>query len=96
MTCGTCRFYQPARNPDTGRVLPSQPGECGYEVVMPAMPFSMFVWDTARFGRKVRPSRPMKAHVRPGDGAECECWAAKAKPNAKLASAEVQTALGIE
>ena len=36
--CGNCRHYKPARNPDTGRVLPSKIGACGYEVKWPTLP----------------------------------------------------------
>lgn len=27
-TCGECKWYKPAINPDTNRVQPSQPGRC--------------------------------------------------------------------
>ena len=92
MICGTCHYYQPARNPKTGRLLPSQPGDCRYEVVMPAIPYSMYVWDLARHWSRVRPSL-RKIHVGRDDGANCECWAAKAKPAIK--SAAVQVELGL-
>lgn len=36
--CGNCRHFEPTRNPATGRVLPSQPGRCGYVVPWPTLP----------------------------------------------------------
>ena len=38
--CGHCIHYKPTRNPDTGRVLTSQAGQCTYPVVWPVLPIS--------------------------------------------------------
>jgi len=42
--CKNCKFYNPERNPDTGRVLPSQGGQCKYVVEWPKLPDSMLQW----------------------------------------------------
>lgn len=71
--CGTCIHYQPTRNPDTGRVLPSKAGTCGYPVEWPELPicFRAFwgcpiVW-------------PSRYEVEPGTLAdECAFWKEKA------------------
>lgn len=36
--CGNCKHYKPCRNPDTGRILPSQAGVCAYPVKWPELP----------------------------------------------------------
>ena len=40
MRCGDCRNYEPARNPETGRPLPSQEGGCTFPVTWPKLPKS--------------------------------------------------------
>ena len=38
MRCGDCKHYEPARNPETGRQLPSKQGQCTYPVEWPKLP----------------------------------------------------------
>lgn len=38
MKCENCRWYEPARNPDTGMGLPSKYGKCTYPVTWVALP----------------------------------------------------------
>lgn len=75
--CGTCRHYQPTRNPDTWRVLPSKAGKCGYEVEWPDLPICY--WSTT-YSRLV--SWPEKFPVWPGtDAKDCLFWTeARRKP----------------
>lgn len=40
MPCGTRLHYEPTRNPETGRALPTQGGKCRYPVKWPVMPES--------------------------------------------------------
>ena len=40
MKCGDCQYYEPHRNPATGRQMPSQKGDCIYPVEWPALPKS--------------------------------------------------------
>lgn len=69
--CGTCLTWEPARNPKTGRVLPSEGGECTYMVdwsQMPACYRSRFIGDLA-------PRR----HLMRSESSNCPCW----QPNEK-------------
>ena len=74
--CGDCLHYEPARNPDTGRVLPSHPGNCGFVVVLPALPIAYTLYGPVR--------RLEKNHVRKGTSAAgCPCYSAKDMPQPK-------------
>lgn len=71
--CGTCRHYQPTRNPDTGRVLPSQAGKCTYPVEWPELPicFRAQAWGN-------EPRWPSRNEVWPGKLANgCAFWETK-------------------
>lgn len=61
--CGTCKHYEPTRNKDTGRILPSKPGTCAYPVKWPVLPESY-----CSYGRVDYP-RPQP--VWPGSGFGC-------------------------
>jgi len=45
MRCKECKYFEPKRNPKTGRVLPTQDGRCTYTVVYPVLPKSYLVYD---------------------------------------------------
>lgn len=83
--CGTCRHYQPTRNPDTGRVLTSKAGSCGYEVRWPELPmcYCDSPWNTPRW--------PEKHRVWPGeDATKCAMWEQnKEAPRRKAPKQEV-------
>lgn len=66
MTCGECKHYVPARNPDTNRPLPSQLGHCEYVVVWPKMPKALW--------RFVLPHRE---RVEKDDSRKCTVFTAK-------------------
>ncbi len=81
MTCGNCKHYEPARNPETGRLLPSQAGQCTYQVVWPETPTSYDVMD--KWGRCGSFSPPLPQSVRSDDGSRCKMFEDK-KPVPKL------------
>jgi len=66
--CSDCKWYEPARNPDTGRALPSKDGSCTYVVPWPAIPKSMW-W-----------SNPTRIPVWRADTRPCPTWASKTTP----------------
>lgn len=78
--CGTCRHYDPSRNPETGRIRPSEGGRCWW--VHPAqddpLPSCMRdVWrrgEEPRLGHKLALGRTRcTAHT----GTDCKCWEGK-------------------
>jgi len=70
--CGDCRWYEPTRNPDTGRALTSQDGQCGYSVIWPNLPKA--------FGA---PRMPMRLSVWRENTAPCIAWQPKIAPKPK-------------
>jgi hypothetical protein len=68
--CGKCRWYEPARNPDTGRPLPSKDGRCNYPIMWPISPKSL-IW-----------SPPTRIRMWRADNRPCACFEAKAKAKA--------------
>lgn len=67
-SCGTCFFYRPYRNPDTGRVKSSEKGNCYYPVQWPRMPESYHA------GFRGYIQYPTRFNVWPQNGKDCECW----------------------
>ena len=76
--CATCTWYEPTRNPKTGRVLLRLPGTCTYTFVLPPRPKCVFV------------QTPSKTKVWPDDSHPCPTWATKEK---SVAHAHAQQAL---
>lgn len=90
--CGTCKHYEPTRNPDTGRVLPSKHGACGFVVVWPVLPlaYSINAWG----GDAWLPNKPRPGPIRQTTPADkCPCYSAKDRPKPKRQAAPQ---LGIE
>ena len=82
--CGTCRHYLPARNPDTGRVLPSQAGECRYEVQWPVLPMCYS-------STYASPQLPRRSDVWTYSWAErCQMWETIPEKTKKKPLAEVR------
>jgi len=74
--CGDCRWYEPTRNPDTGRVLTSAAGRCTYLIVWPVLPKAMIsAWNSAYLPSRLLVSRD--------DERPCAVFQAKAKPAVK-------------
>lgn len=69
--CGACVHYQPHRDIQTGRVHPSKPGRCGWE--MPE-----FEWPIAyicrAWGRDQLPSFNPSYVYRDTNAAACKCF----------------------
>lgn len=47
--CGICKYYEPERNPVTGRPMPSKPGLCTYQVRWPPLPQSYYVGSVVQY-----------------------------------------------
>jgi hypothetical protein len=69
--CGDCKWYEPTRNPDTGRALTSKDGRCTYSVIWPELPKA---FRGARF--------PVRLPVWRESKDPCVVWAPKAAPKA--------------
>jgi hypothetical protein len=69
--CGDCKWYEPTRNPDTGRALPSKDGKCNYLVILPNMPKCF-----------LNPYMPQRTAVWRECTVPCQTWAPKAAPKA--------------
>ena len=83
MHCGDCKHYEPARNPETNRPLPSQPGECTYPVEWPKLPKAFLPDPWTYYGTRPRILFPQRRAVRKDNKESCEMFAAKAeKPKA--------------
>ena len=90
--CGDCRHYEQARNPETNRPLPSQPGICAYPVAWPALPKSFLpgageVWGTIR-----RVQFPRRKEVWKDDREPCDTF----EPAEKAGNGSGQIALVAE
>lgn len=72
--CGSCRWYKPDVNPDTGRVRPAHAGTCSFPITWPTLPaaFCMqnFYW-------------PDRCVVWPSSGYDCKTFEAKPVAPAK-------------
>jgi hypothetical protein len=70
--CGDCRWYEPTRNPDTGRALTSKDGRCTYSVIWPDLPKA---FRGASF--------PLRRSVWRENTAPCIAWQPKIAPKPK-------------
>ena len=75
MRCGDCKHYQPARNPETNRPLPSQYGECAYPVEWPNLPKSFLPDWRAVWGSERRVQYPPRRPVWKDNKEPCEMFA---------------------
>lgn len=91
MRCGDCKHYQPARNPETNRPLPSQDGNCAYPVEWPKLPKSFLPDAWTHYGSARRVQYPQRLHVWKDDKQPCEMF--EARPVKKEAKATIQMAL---
>jgi hypothetical protein len=74
--CGTCRYYAPTRNPVTGRVLTSEPGQC--EWLPQSWPVLSEAFNRPQWGRQPpAPEWPIKLRVTSHHGANCKTWEKK-------------------
>lgn len=67
--CGTCRHYRPKRNSETGRILPSYPGDCAWKPPTYDMPLAVI--------RAIGPFPPIVYRVavrKDTDATSCKCW----------------------
>ena len=69
--CGECKWYEPTRNPDTGRPLPSKDGVCTYAVIWPDLPKCFH-----------KPDMPQRTTVWRGWTLPCRTWEPKTAPKA--------------
>ena len=76
--CGTCAWYEPTRNPETGRVLRRLAGNCTCPYALPAAPKCVFV------------QPPPRTKVWHDDSRPCPAWATKKKTDTQ---AQAQQAL---
>lgn len=84
MKCGGCKHFRPARNPDTGRPLPSQAGSCTYPVEWPTLPKAFLKYELSGYGDIVRMQYPRRNLVWRENKEPCECFeATPAKKNAE-------------
>lgn len=74
MTCKNCKYYEPERNPETGRPLPSKQGRCVYEVDWPDLPDCFM--EEALSGRS-RIQYPYRRGMWPLQGEHCKTWEQK-------------------
>lgn len=61
--CGICKYFEPTRNPETGRPMPSKPGKCTYKVSWPPLPQSYYVGSVVPY--------PCKGEVYKFSGQKC-------------------------
>lgn len=83
MACGDCKHFERARNPDTGRALPSQPGSCAYPVKWPALPGAYYGW-------RGHLNWPTPGGVWPGSCDKCQMWEPKSRKAQKLIDGKQQ------
>lgn len=77
MACGDCKHFERQKNPDTGRVLPSQPGACKYPVKWPTLPGAYYGW-------RGNLNWPTPSGVWPGSCDKCQMWEPKKKNAQRL------------
>ncbi len=79
MPCGTCLHYEPTRNPETGRPLPTRGGRCRYPVKWPVLPdaYKEYAWGSS--GSCYRLPYPQTVYTSSYDN--CPTW--QQKPGAK-------------
>lgn len=88
MRCGDCKHYEPARNPETNRPLPSQDGNCTYPVTWPGLPKSFLPDPWSHYGSARRFQYPQRRPVWKDNAEPCEKF--EARPT-KMKAAEQMT-----
>lgn len=78
--CGTCRLFEPTRNPETGRVRPTEPGQCTWQP--PEWPVMAASYSRMQWSGPPAPDWPTKHRMFTHDGASCKTWAAKKRAKA--------------
>lgn len=78
MSCGTCKHYEPTRNPETGRVLRSERGHCRYPVKWPELPAA---YSFNPLGARPSVNWPMVAMVWAECDLRCALHESKSKKN---------------
>ena len=91
MRCADCKYYEPARNPDTGRQLPSKDGDCVYPVEWPTLPKSFLPDRWHFYGSMRRVEFPQRQSMWKNNDEPCETF--EARPAKAKAKAAVQIAL---
>ena len=84
MRCGDCKHYEPARNPDTGRQLPSKEGHCMYQVEWPKLPKSFLPDRWHCYGNMRVVQYPQRLAMWKNNDERCETFEAR-PPKAKAA-----------
>lgn len=75
MMCGECHHYEPARNPETHRPLPSQPGHCRYPVSWPILPKAFLAENMWNHTWSIE--LPRRRPIEKDDSRECKVFAEK-------------------
>lgn len=93
MRCANCKHYEPARNPATGRPLPSKEGDCVYPVVWPKLPKSFLPDPWTCYGNSRRVQFPQRRPMWQNNNDSCDTFEArtvkaKAAVQAELAMPE--------
>ena len=77
MRCADCKHYEPARNPDTGRQLPSQAGDCVYPVAWPKLPKAFLPDRWTYYGSSMRVQFPMRQKMWRDNNSPCDTFEAR-------------------
>ncbi len=83
--CGTCDWFKPYRNPETGRIRPSMPADCNW---------AEFKWPEdwpisyTRSGRSMVKLLPSKVWTDLGEN--CPCWKEKERKPVRSRTVQVQ------
>ena len=85
MRCADCKHYEPARNPDTGRQLPSQAGDCVYPVEWPKLPKAFLPDRWHCYGSMGVVQYPQRLSMWKENDEPCETFEAR-PPKAKAAA----------
>ena len=91
MRCGDCKYYEPARNPDTNRQLPSQDGDCTYPVEWPKLPKCFLPDPFTHRGAWRRVEFPQRSPVWKDNKEKCDMF--KARPDKKKSSGQIALAM---
>ncbi len=91
MRCGDCKHYEPTRNPETKRPLPSQDGICAYPVQWPKLPKAFFPDPRGHYGNSRRVQYPQRRSVRKDNRDPCELFVER--PEKKESAAQMELAM---
>ena len=91
MRCGDCKHYEPARNPETNRPLPSQDGHCTYPVEWPNLPKCFLPDYRTHYGNIKRVQMPQREPVWKDDKGQCDMF--DARPDKKKSSGQIALAM---